>query len=134
MYQSPDTIQVKTYIEGGSTLGGYAEFTNELKKKIDDHIKKVDLSYIEENILKKTADALVIDIEGGEKLLVDNDPKIPMSCKYVLIELHPEKYVNSEKDCENIIAKLKNCGFSLKAAINQTYLFERSDGTSKINQ
>ncbi|NWG27908.1 MAG: FkbM family methyltransferase [Ignavibacteriaceae bacterium] len=108
--------------ESGSSLEGRIQFIYENKTTSDSNsiydIKKISDLYN----LKPTV--LVVDIEGTEKIILDQKPNFPSSIKLILIELHPQVYGESNKS--EIIKRIIDEGFLIKNSEGIVFLFERS--------
>lgn len=108
--------------QSGSSLEGKIEF------KYSNKILNVNNSIYD---IKKISDlfnlkptVLVVDIEGTEKIILDQKPNFPSSIKLILIELHPQVY--GETNQSEIIKRIIDEGFSIKKSEGIVFLFERS--------
>lgn len=67
---------------------------------------------------------LICDIEGSERIIIEQKPDFPLSLKFILIELHPEIYGQTIND--KIINAIEQEGFFLKEREGSVLAFERS--------
>lgn len=115
------SIEIVKFDESGNSLQGKAiynitkNFTSNVSSIFD--INKISSLY---NI-KPTI--LVADIEGSEKIILDQNPDFPSTIKLILIELHPAFYGESNK--LGIINRIIEEGFLIKAYEGNNFLFER---------
>jgi hypothetical protein len=70
---------------------------------------------------------LVVDIEGSEKIILEEKPSFPNSIQTILIELHPHMYGENVK--LGIINKISEAGFEVTAKKSNVYLFDRINMT-----
>lgn len=114
-------ISIDNFDESGGSLGGKVTFSpNNISDqeggKIFDLERLIDKFKLRPNIL-------VIDIEGCEKIFVDQPPMFPDEVRMIMIELHPHFY---GQNCMNsIIKSIVSEGFSISATKEGVYLFER---------
>ena len=70
-------------------------------------------------------DALVMDIESAEAVIVSHRPNYPPSLQTIVAELHPWMYANGTKDLDAILHAYAREGFRHSETIENTFLFER---------
>ena len=70
-------------------------------------------------------DALVIDIEGSEEILLHQPPLLPDSVALIIIELHPGLYAGGAETERQIAETIKAQGFREVAHISDVYCFQR---------
>lgn len=117
-----NNIKIQSFDESGNSMQGIVNY--ELKdgpvynNSLVYDIKKIsDLTGIVPTIL-------ICDIEGSERIIVEQKPDFPLSLKFILIELHPEIYGQTIND--NIINNIEQEGFFLKDREGYVLAFERS--------
>lgn len=115
-------IDIMKFDESGNSLEGQVIYKTTNKGLTNDSsvydIQKISSLY---NI-KPTV--LVVDIEGSEKIILDQKPNFPSTIKLILIELHSNLYGESNK--LEIINRIIAEGFFMKANEGNVFLFERS--------
>lgn len=72
-----------------------------------------------------TPDALVMDIEAAERIVLDQAPNYPATLKAIIAELHPGMYPNGQKDLDAILATYAREGFQVKDQVHNTWLLQR---------
>lgn len=72
-------------------------------------------------------DVLICDIEGAESVLLDSAPQLPRSIANVLMEIHPHKFPNGDKDVERICRTIESEGFELREIVGMSYWFSRTE-------
>jgi len=72
-----------------------------------------------------TPDVLVVDVEGSESLLTQTEPRLPVTIRHLLIELHPWKYVGGEHEMDLIVNSIQADGFELEERIGVVHHFRR---------
>lgn len=114
-------IDVIRFDESGNSLEGKVDYKSTKKSLTNNSIydiQKISSLYN----LKPTV--LVVDIEGCEKIILDQRPNFASSIKLILLELHPELYGESNKlEIINIIIEE---GFFIKNNEGEVFLFERT--------
>ena len=117
-------ITISNFDSSLGSLGGIVnyEVTNEgtQQQPADSMIFDLERIIARDNLLP---DMLVIDVEGSERIIIDNNSSYPDSVRHILIELHPGLYTEEAK--EQIIAKLLENGFTIKAQLSNSYLFSK---------
>lgn len=114
-------INVENFDESGGTLGG--KLTYSLSGNLEAESQNVyDLNKLI-NKFGVIPNILVIDIEGSEKILVDQTPMFPAEIRMILIELHP--YIYGQICMLSIIESINSEGFSLIESNADVFLFER---------
>lgn len=68
---------------------------------------------------------LVVDVEGSERILLEQPPQLPASIQYVLIELHPGLYPNGRADADALLKILAIEGFAVMKEVLGVYLLGR---------
>ncbi|MDC1225426.1 FkbM family methyltransferase [Schleiferiaceae bacterium] len=102
--------------ESDSTLGGkLSEKSNQLTRN-----NIVDLSIIQQGY---SSYALVIDIEGAEKILLEEGSDIDEIVNLIIIELHPDIY-GPQVELE-IIKKISSFGFKKLENEGDVFVFKR---------
>ena len=67
---------------------------------------------------------LVVDIEGSERIILDEAATFLASIEYVFIELHPAHYgMQTKKD---IVSKIQQLGYTIEDVEENTYLFRKA--------
>ena len=126
VYSVNKNLKVDKFNEDGGSLSGVVSFSN----VCGGNEEKTDESKIWD--IKKICDkydisptVLVLDIEGSETILSNQNPYFPASLRLILIELHPWMY---DDKCEKeIIKKITDEGFYLIEKVITSYLFERNN-------
>ena len=118
-----DSIKVIKFDESGNSMQGnviymHSDESNYDKQFIYDLHKISDLFNIKTTIL-------VADIEGSERIIVDQKPDFPSTLKFLLIELHPEIYGKSDRD--KIIQRIIEERFRITANEGNVFAFEKSE-------
>lgn len=72
-----------------------------------------------------TPDALVMDIEAAERIVLDQPPNYPASLKAIIAEFHPGMYPNGQQDLDAILATYAREGFQVKEQVHNTWLLQR---------
>lgn len=70
-------------------------------------------------------DALVMDIEAAERIVLDQPPNYPASLKSIIAEFHPGMYPNGKQDLDAILATYAREGFQVKEQVHFTWLLQR---------
>ena len=70
-------------------------------------------------------DALVMDIEAAERIVLDQPPSYPASLKAIIAEFHPHLYPNGQQDLDAILATYAREGFEVKDQVHNTWLLQR---------
>lgn len=70
-------------------------------------------------------DALVMDIEAAERIVLDQAPNYPQSLRSIIAEFHPGMYPNGQKDLDAILATYSREGFEVKERVHNTWLLQR---------
>jgi len=117
-------LKVISFDECGGALGGKLQYERLVKKgnsfSTGDRIFDLERIVSEYQI---EPSALVIDIEGSEKIILDVSPGFSKSIRVILIELHPNLYGIGK--AKLIVSKIEDEGFVLKTELNNVYLFNR---------
>lgn len=71
-------------------------------------------------------EALIVDIEGGEEEIAGVTLSFPKSLKWVMVELHPEKYRNQAAG-QAILKRIEEEGFEPHSELGNSYLLSRSN-------
>lgn len=70
-------------------------------------------------------DALVMDIEAAERIVLDQPPNYPASLKAIIAEFHPTMYPNQQRDLDAILATYAGEGFRVQEQVHNTWLLQR---------
>jgi len=127
VWQVPVHLNVSDFNDGNGSLGGIVCFsTNESSKENDnlwrDKIWDVKRACSDWDL---EPDAVIVDIEGSELVILECDFYLPRSTKFMLIELHPGNYPKGEAQMQKIIDVILSSGFSMTHRISNTFLFTR---------
>ena len=117
------TVDIINFDESGNILQGHVLYPINPDGQIHN-----DLVYDIQKIVcifKIQPTILVCDIEGSEKIILDQKPDFPSTIKLILIELHPALYGESNK--LEIINRIIAEEFIMKANEGNIFLFERSN-------
>ncbi len=115
-------IESIKFDQSGSSLEGKIHFN--YSKKVENVNNSIyDIKKIS-NLFNLKPTVLVVDIEGSEKIILDQKPNFPSSIKLILIEFHPQFYGESYKF--ELIKKIIDEGFVIKKSEGKVFLFERS--------
>jgi FkbM family methyltransferase len=122
-------IRIKNF-DKNTSLGGIVHFDynlnrNELDQNMDssDDVPIYTINSIIE-IINLNPTVLVIDIEGSEKIILDQKPNFPKSIRLIIIELHPGIYNITNQN--KIIDVIQYEGFDLIRKSSNNYHFERT--------
>lgn len=114
-------IDILKFDESGSSLVGQIVYKNS-NKNLNNESSIYDIQKIS-NLFNITPTILIIDIEGSEKIIIEQKPDFPSTIKLLLLELHPGIYGESIK--LEIINRVITEGFTIKASEENVYLFYR---------
>ena len=119
-------LKVTSFDEHGGSLGGKLQYERVGEKRnsssAGDRIFDLERIVSEYQI---EPSALVIDIEGSEKIILDISPCFFKTIRVILIELHPNLYgIDTAK---LIVSKIEDEGFVLEIELDNVYLFNRLD-------
>ena len=130
VYSLKKLINVVNFDESGSNLTGIVEFQSESSNKLiqDNNENIYDIQKLC-NQYKINPTFLVIDIEGSERILVEQKPDFPSSIHLILIELHP--WIYGEEIQEKIIEVIIREGFIIAAKASDSFLFKRDETLDK---
>lgn len=123
VYALEKTMRINGLDESAGSLGGIVSYSiddhqsGNLDQNVYDIRKIITLFNIQPTVL-------VIDVEGSEKTIIENDPSLPESVRLILMELHPHLY--GMDSMEKIVHTLIQSGFELKEKQAHVYLFERN--------
>lgn len=118
------TIGVSAFDSFGGSLGGNVE----IKRRGHPDTNIAEGIYDPSRICSETEmrpNVLICDIEGAESVFLDQTPEWPLSIDDVLMEIHPNKLTNGDKDANLVCAIIKSKGFSLCEVIAMSYWFSR---------
>jgi len=119
-------IKITGFDESKGSLGGTLSFESVIEN-VDSlsiyDIDNIDLEFIFKKF-GKYPDVLVVDIEGSERIILEQQPHFPNSIKFILIELHPGIYGYSYRN--NIVEVIEMEGFVVKRIEGDVYLFTRN--------
>ncbi len=124
VYTVPENLSIDGYSDDLGSLGTQIDFS--VKSSIVHKNELIiDIKTIQEKFNFKPS-ILVIDVEGSEEVILDQDFHLPININIIIIELHGGMYKNKLISQEAIIQSIKNDGFELKQVIAGSYLFERN--------
>lgn len=115
------SVDIIEFEESGMSTAGVVYFDTN-KKNINNVSNIFDIQRISD-ISKIVPTVLVVDIEGSEKIILDQKPDFQSSIKLILIELHPNIYGETSK--LKIINIIEDEGFVVKSFEENVLLFER---------
>ncbi|KAF0242838.1 MAG: hypothetical protein Q8K64_05605 [Sediminibacterium sp.] len=115
------------------TIEGYSDDLGSLGSRVDFSLQGSDTAnneyiYDIETIEKRfnfAPSVLVVDVEGSEEIILNQNFTLPNYIKYIIIELHSGMYLHKLESQNSIIQAIKNAGFELIEKIADSYLFER---------
>ena len=129
VWQLPEGLRVESFTGDEVSLGGRVDFNvsdgaaaNPPAGEASSRTYDIE-TLCRENDLRP--DALVIDIEGSEALLLKTPPRLPATIKIVVAEMHPWAYPNGEADLERMMNTLREEGFALGARTEDVVLLQR---------
>lgn len=126
VFDGKNLIKINAFDESLGSLGGIVSYelnSSPQKEKYAKENREVyDIKQISEQF-GILPDVLVIDIEGSETVLLQIEPALSKSIKYILIELHPHLYGTSIQN--EIIDSISAQGYKLESNEGDVYLFER---------
>lgn len=114
-------IKVSNFDQEGGSLGGRVSFDVS-----DDNTASSEGMYDIETIMKQLGinpTALVIDVEGTEKIVTTDKPNYPASVRFVLMEMHTHIYGETVR--KEIISSICADGFEVAGHDGDVYLFKR---------
>jgi FkbM family methyltransferase len=125
VYELSKSVSIDGFDDTSGSLGGVLQFSQgkESNNKSNDQVydlKKIEAMY---NI---TPNVLIVDIEGSERVLLEEGAYIPQNVKQIVMELHPEMYDDGLETQDAIIKKLEVEGFELKGIVENNYYFKRN--------
>lgn len=115
-------IKVNNFDQEGGSLGGRVSF--DVSEESNDAAENM---YDIETIMRQcniSPTALVIDVEGTERIIISDKPNYPSSVRIILMEMHT--YMYGEEARKQIIKRITDEGFTVKGDENDVYLFERN--------
>lgn len=117
-------VNIMSFDEEAGSLGGKLSFTLQdcgdvMENKVN-HI--FDIHRIIE-LYGVYPSALVVDVEGSERIIALNKPDFPSSVKTILMEMHTFLYGEETRD--RIIKRIRNEGFKVEKELQGVYLFIR---------
>jgi hypothetical protein len=127
IYSLPHGLKINSFDNYGFSLGGLVDFSIEhnYEESKKNNSKIFDIKTLCSLYNFPSPDALVIDIEGSESILLEKDACIPDSIKLIIIELHPKLYKNKNADKEKIIQFFNQQGLNTVEQISNSYAFVR---------
>jgi FkbM family methyltransferase len=129
VFRFENEIRINKFEKNTSDLGGIVHFDYNLNKNEQSNNKNNsnDVTiYTINSIIKLISlnpTVLVIDIEGSEKIILDQKPNFPKSIRLIIIELHPDIYSISNQN--KIIDVIQDEGFMLSQKSSNNFLFEK---------
>jgi FkbM family methyltransferase len=123
VYALEKSMRINGLDESAGSLGGVVSYSLEDHQSISQDQNVYDIRKIM-TLYNIQPTVLVIDVEGSEKTILENDPGLPESVRLVLMELHPHFY--GMDSMEKIINTLTRSGFELMEKQDHVCLFERS--------
>ena len=124
---SPLLLRVEGFDSSRGSLGGAVKFAKADGRTLDasrpNGGKIWDLSGLG-TTSPSTLDALVVDIEGAEEEISDATLNYPKTLKWVMIELHPDKY-RSGSTKRVLLELFEREGFYVHSKRSETYLLAR---------
>jgi FkbM family methyltransferase len=122
VFELAKKIKITNFDESLGSLGGTAEFlfneNADFDARIYDLKKIIDSFQLEPTIL-------LVDIEGSERVLIEQKAKFPTSLRGIIIELHPHMYESSV--LAKIIHSIQDEGFQLICQDSNVYMFKKPD-------
>jgi FkbM family methyltransferase len=127
VWEVPKGLDVGSFDSDTGSLGGTVNFTVDPTQSFvsSNGTEVLDLKTLCGRF-SLTPDALVIDVEGSERLLISCAPRLPLSVQHILIELHPWLYAGGNRDMELIANSIRADGFELQEAIGSVHHFRRA--------
>jgi FkbM family methyltransferase len=124
VYELNKGIKINHFDESAGSLGGILSFDivedqNELEFE---NWQCLDIKYLMKKY-KVEPNVLVIDIEGSEIIILNEEACLPLSIRIIIIELHPHIYGKEKVDA--IIQKIIDQKFFLEDQVSDVYLFKR---------
>lgn len=115
-------IGISGFGGSGSSLGGRVAYTHSnedpgINEKVFDLDRLMRMSGLRPVVL-------VIDIEGSETILTEQEPGFPEEVRMILIELHPHIYGGDKMKL--VIEAIEREKFALAASMQDVYLFLRA--------
>lgn len=122
VYALEKPIFIQGLDESAGSLGGIVTYSTGQGKSVDlgENIYDIRKIMSQFNI---RPDVLVIDVEGSEKTMIENELGFPDSVRLVLIELHPHIY--GQNTMEKVVSALMDSRFSLLERQAHVFLFEK---------
>ena len=123
----PLRLSVEGFDDSRGSLGGsvvFGKVENRKSQSSEAGADKIwDLRGLTERS-KAPAEALIVDIEGAEEEILGTALKFPKSLKWVMIELHPQKYRNHSV-VSSILNTIQEEGFEVQSNRGNSYLLHR---------
>lgn len=119
-----DRLTIEDWDEDGGSLGGTCHYSlvGDGERAGYNSRRVFDLAtIIEEAAASPTI--LVVDIEGAERIVSEVSPRIPMTVRAIIIELHEHAY--GPRVLEDIIRAIENEGLALAERRGSVFLFRR---------
>ena len=125
--RAPPDLCVSGFENNGVSLGGRVSFSLDASPGASASAgSKFDIATLMETFHMASPDALVIDIEGAESVVLQAGMSIPDSVKHVVIELHPQIYVGGHAEEARIVGFFASQGLALARKIGFSCLFSRT--------
>lgn len=130
VWELPAGLRVNAFEGAEVSLGGRVSFSvngsaGAMPPSSDSGVpRSYDLSTIarEHSI---DPDALVMDIEAAERVIVDQPPRYPASLRVIIAELHPTMYPKGQSDLDAILAAWAREGFRVVEQVHNSWLLTR---------
>ena len=133
VFKVENSIRITQMDESLGSLGGIVSYDMSENKSVKDISNKENPVYDINALMKylaKQPTVLVIDVEGSEKIIIEQDFELPESVRIIVIELHPHFYGLPVRN--KIIKKIEFSGFSLGTEISEVFLFRKNDDNGKL--
>ncbi len=125
--RAPPELCVSGFENNGVSLGGRVSFSLDGSPPANVSAgSKFDIATLMETFHMPSPDALVIDIEGAESVVLQAGMSIPDSVKHVVIELHPQIYVGGHAEEARIVEFFASQGLTLARKVGLSCLFSRT--------
>lgn len=130
VYSCAENIRINSFDESAGALAGSVNFdwlpTENFIQKIPGNQATVfDLKTIEAQFGIRP-NVLIVDIEGSERIILDDRAAFTNSIEHILIELHPAHYGKQIR--EDIVAKIRQLGYAITGQEENTCLFRKTSG------
>jgi FkbM family methyltransferase len=128
VWEVPPGLLVDRFNSSTGSLGGTLSFSlNPTQSSVTPgEVEVLDLRTLCERFAL-TPDILVVDVEGSERLLMLCEPRLPLTIRHLLIELHPGLYEGGVEDMELIVKSIRAEGFELREMIGGVHYFQRPE-------